>query len=251
MAVVQTYNVLNTLAGAADAVVVDRAIKITGAPPINFITTQKVTKSTGTAGTAEIGEIIFAVSNSVDYKFTISQQVGNQLVSVPFIYHADASATDLEIATAIKNAINRSNLEITAAIVSGTPDTVTLTASSSYPVFTFTAVENITYDNSSTGFNAGVAPQLTSAQLAAAGIEGTVAGQVYDSLEIVWAEATSASTGKADSILRKHVVYWDADATNYAAFKAQLEEVFEAAESASPFTIVTENFSVPGSETIA
>ncbi len=85
-------------------------------------------------------------ANSADYYFSVKQTVNGVDKIVNFFYTSDASATQAEIVTAVKNTFNAQNAQNGIFVTATGSTSITLTAQAGYPLFTvYNASSNISF----------------------------------------------------------------------------------------------------------
>lgn len=230
-----TYSSLGTAgsvqAAAADAVVNDHMLTITGAPVVDVRQVESFTVTAAGSGTAQVTTITPTNAASTDFSILVSQVVNGVTQSVVLSYQTPASgssATTICDAWRIQFNSVASKFNITA---SGTA-TLILTASATTPSkFTVTQV----YPSLTSGTmtivtgTPGVNPVGTYAVLAAQGITtipALLAGQSYTAVEIIYRTSSSAETaGDVTEARSVHTVFINEAATNFAALSTRLGEI--------------------------
>lgn len=142
-----TYStsVLNTIAATGgDIALTAGVLTITGVPSMKYANITSIGRGFAMplVEAATVKEVSYTAGNNTNYKFSIQQRVGDNVISHTADYTSDASGTDAEIAAALVLQINKwDDLKVTA---SGTVSPITLTADAGYPFFTVTNISNTT-----------------------------------------------------------------------------------------------------------
>ena len=228
-----SYSVLSTLATSGGNISLSAGmLNITGCP--QNIVYKKIISANGglkaaTAATPGVITITQSPSgaNSTVYKFTFQQDAGQGLVSRVVAITSDSSATNLEISTSLKNMFNSLNFQATAVVstVATANDSITITAATDYEVITGSSIANGSCSYTLT--TTGVYSQQTYARLSAAPylVTGLSSGKTYSALTLNYGEQTVEANGIGESLIRRHVLYVQDDASNYAAFAVRIGEV--------------------------
>jgi len=227
-----TYSVLNTIAAlAADITLVGRKLNVaitsvTGTPTFPTLDYINIVDEKTQAAVTEVLQtetITYVAANATKYRFSITQMVDGVLQSAIITYDSDASGTDAEIGQAIVDQVNaHTELRVTA---SNPASPVLLTAQAGYPTFTVAGATNVT----PLVTLAGVAAQGQGTTLAANGIVGAEAGQVYTKYEFSY--NSDAGVQMQSSTLNggnTHTLYVKEGAANFAAFNTRMGEVVNA-----------------------
>jgi len=147
--------------------------------------------------------LVYAASNNVTYKFTLSQEIDGETKMQTFFYTSTANATTTpgEIADAFVAQVNASGFKVTA---SGSGSPITLDAQAGYPIFKVTLVANFTSQATGT---AGIAAAYTGAQLLALGVEDAQAGTNYHYWKFTFANPLPSNNTMAKAEEVGHSLY--------------------------------------------
>jgi hypothetical protein len=229
-----TYSSLGTAgtvqAAAADAVVNDHLLTITGAPVVDVRQVEDFIVTAAVAGVAPSNVATPVLAASTDYSILVSQTVNGVLQQVVLTYQTPAAGGTVNmICNAWASQFNAvaSRFNLTAA--GGA--TFTLTGLATLPSrFTVTQVYPSTTAGTITFAPvAGTVPVNTYAVLAAQGITtipALLAGQSYTSVQITYRTSSVAETaGDVTQSRSIHTVFINEGATNFAALNTRLGRI--------------------------
>lgn len=229
-----TYSSLGTAgsvqAAAADAVVNDHLLTITGAPVVDVRQVEKFVVTAAVAGSAQSTVVTPTPAASTDYSLQVSQMVNGVLKTVTLSTQTGASgysATTICNAWAAQMNAVASSFNITATGGS----TLTLAGSATIPSsFTVTQVYPTTTSGTiSIAPTPGTTPVGTYAVLAAQGITTSpalVAGQSYTSVAITYrVSSTSEVAGDVSQSRSVHTVFINEAANNFSDLSDRLGEI--------------------------
>lgn len=231
----KTYSSLGTSpavvqAAAADAVVANHTLTITGAPVVDVRLVEHFTVTTAVAGVAPSCVITPTNAASTDFSILVTQVVNGVTQSVVL---SNTTAAAGSSATTICNAwlasFNAVANKFNITAVGGA--TLTLTGIATLPSeFTVTQLYPATTSGTITvAYTPGTVPVNTYDVIAAQGvttIPSLLAGQVYTSVAMTYRSASVAeAAGDVTESRSVHTVYINEGATNYAALAARLAEI--------------------------
>jgi hypothetical protein len=230
----KTYSSLGTAgtvqAVAADAVVANHTLTITGAPVVDVRLVEHFTVTTAVSGVAPSCIITPTNAASTNFSVLVTQVVNGVTQSVVLnVTTVAAGSSATTICNAWRYAFNAvaSKFNITA---SGT-STLVLTGISTLPSeFTVTQLyPEPTSGTITVAYTPGTVPVNTYAVISAQGvttIPSLLAGQVYTSVAMTYRSTSVAeAAGDVTESRSVHTVYINEDATNYAALAARLAEI--------------------------
>lgn len=196
-------------------------------PSLVWDNVKSFSKTTGVAETLQTNTVTYTPANSTTYELSITQSAGaanGAPTTVLCSYTSDATATDLEIATAFVNLINaQSELKVTCTDAGGA-NTITLTADAGYPFFTATAIAGMAVVAGATGVSAkGIGDDLITA-----GVSGAASGTTYTKYVFEYYVTTAPQMAlKQDTGLSIHTLYVNQGDGDFAAFDTKLRtEIF-------------------------
>jgi hypothetical protein len=246
-----TYSVLNAFTGAADAVIDNHILTITGAPPMDFRKIEyykEVAVVAGTPGVYTVALPATATTGST-YILAISQFVKalGKVVSVTIQYTAPSAVADTVIVTAWKQQLTALSSAGFSFTVSGTT-TLILTATAPNNWINVTSV----------GTGTGVTVTASTPPVSRVGngadllltpvgdLYGTtnfVSTNSYKAFEFTYGSVQEKSTAGENALqVSKHIVFANTGGANYAAFNTALTGI--AAANAPATGATTEYISV-------
>ncbi len=233
----ESYSFLETIAGAADVVLNNHKLSITGCPAMDYrqiapisdpsihlyapvAEVLQVQVVTPTASSPPVGTV---------YEIQISQAIaGGQLIVFNLIYTAQATT---DTATTVCNAW-RAQLALSPLNITGSgTTTLILTAETGSPVFLVNVLGNSLISAASAS-PAGVWAKGTTAALTAIGIPaadptngivGWTSGHTYATIAFTYISDDGITGGNAVKGWNKHTLYAYYSESDYAAFAAQLQ----------------------------
>jgi len=106
----------------------------------------KIVTNLGKVETLNVQTGTVTAANSADYYFSVKQTVNGVDKIVNFFYTSDASGTQTEIVTAVKDTFNAQNAQNGIFVTATGTTSITLTAQAGYPLFTvYNASSNISF----------------------------------------------------------------------------------------------------------
>jgi len=235
--VTNTYSVLDTIAGAADATLNNSKLSITGAPTMDFRKIESFSYTAYAAGTAGVWTITppaTATANTT-YNLVITQFVKTlgKVVTLTLQYNASsASITNINIADAWKAQLAASTslgYSFTYNATGNTTLVITASNGNNFINVVSTGTGSLTVSNGTTGVaRVGAGADVVLQYPLATSTNN------YGQYEFVYSYLDlSSETGENALQTKKHVILANAGSANFAAFNTQVQTLLQAVATAA------------------
>lgn len=232
--VTNTYSVLNSFTGAADAALDNHILSITGAPAMDFRKVELYKANASAAGTPGVYTVTPNGTVTGTHNLVISQFVKalGKVVTVTLQYTATAADTATTICNAWRaqlTAFASAGLAVTA---SGTTTLIlTTTAPNNFLNVVSSGTQAATVATTTTpGARVGNGADLLITPVGdLLGTTNFVAANTYKSYEFTYGAVQEKSTAGENALqVSKHIVFANTGGANYAAFDTQLTTLVQA-----------------------
>lgn len=238
-AIQPNYLFINTALGAAGITVSEGSVVFGSgtnvSPSIKLRNIKNLYQVNGAAAVARVQTVTvssFTAAAGIDYSIQVTQYIGSEYKTVYASYETSATDTNITVATKLANVltslIQSGSIQLASAVNTGT-NVITITGSSSNPLFVTTALETGAGLAVATTGGGGNEANGVGSDLIAEGITGISAqpqsGNTYNTLVVNYSTDVEDFNAQARSVSGQLYVYYVADAPFTAAIGSKLSAI--------------------------